>query len=582
MTERTATRRRARSTAGWVMVLAASLLVAGCASMPTSGDVIEGSAEVTGPGEVGFDVQGPTPGADPLQLVQSFVNVAQLGPASTKTFNVAREYATTGAWSQWDRTSSVLVLSDHPQWQASEYDDSSTTATVTGEAQVVATLDQSGAYTELPAPSDVEVSYELTRGADDEWRISGMDDGLIVLQNFLSYAFHRTTLYYPTPDRQWWVPEVRWFPEQSWRTTATQQILAGPPSALSQSVVSVVPEGTALAIDAVTVDADGVIDVSVTSAITTAPAEDRSLLVAQLEQTLREGEGRSVELSDGGRPLAVEAPSDGPSHPLTEGDALAVVEPDGEDALLRRVVGTELTDLADPVRLDGLEPTAVGVGPDDGPVVVRDGSDRLVRVSADAAPQLLLSGDDVLPPSVDRFDTVWTAVDGSLWVAVPSGETFELEVEWLASTPVRSLRVSPEGARVAVVVQGSDGPEVWVAAIERDADDVPTGLSALTRVGAPVASVAAADWYEETTLVLLGRDADGVRAPYLAGIGGLAGSTGGESRPVVTPSGPQTLASGVGASPLLVLDADGVLSVRQSAALWPSVASGVRAVAYPG
>ncbi|GAA4721001.1 LpqB family beta-propeller domain-containing protein [Isoptericola chiayiensis] len=573
--------RRSRRGTAVAVVLAAALALVGCASMPTSGGVVEGTAEVAAPGEVGFDVQGPASGADPMQLVQGFVNVAQLGPASTSTFNVAREYVTPAAWNAWDRASRVLVLSEYPEWEVAAYEEDATTTTVSGEAMVVATLDEAGVYSELPEPSPVDVSYELSRDGG-EWRMSGLDDGLLVLQTLFGYAFHRTTLYYPTPDRRWWVPDVRWYPEQAWRTTASQQILAGPPPPLVQSAISVVPEGTALAIDAVTVDDEGVIDVSVTSAITSAPADDRALLVAQLEETLREGEGRSVELSEGSSPLAVEAATETPSHPVTLGDAVAVLEGDDGEPALRRVVGTELTDLEQPVRLGDLTPTGVGVGPDDGPVVVRAGDDRLFRLSADAPPALLLRGDDLLAPSVDRFGTVWTAVDGRTWVALESGESFALDVEWLADAQVRSLRVSPEGARIAVVADGADGPEVWVAAVERDADDVPTGLSVPVRVGAPVPSVAAVDWYEETTLVLLGRNPDGTRSPYLAGIGGLAGSAGGASRALVTPSGPQALASGVGASPLLVLDSGGVLSVRQSSALWPSVATGVRAAAYPG
>src|SRR5690606_14622034 len=138
-------------------------------------------------------------------------------------------------------------------------------------------------------PSLVDVTFDLTRGADGQWRISALDDGLLVLANFLTDAFHRTPLYYPTSDRQWWVPDVRWYPKQSWRTTATQAILAGPPEWLAQSTVSVVPEGATLAIDAVTVADDGTIDVSLTPAITEAPPDDRALLVAQLEATLREG-----------------------------------------------------------------------------------------------------------------------------------------------------------------------------------------------------------------------------------------------------------------------------------------------------
>ncbi|WP_407317010.1 LpqB family beta-propeller domain-containing protein [Isoptericola halotolerans] len=558
-------------------VLVAS--VAACASIPTTSSVMEGSAEVDDAQPIAFDVQGPAVDADPQQIVQGFVSAAQLGPASSQTFEIAREYTTPVARASWDQYTQVLMLSEYPQWTVEEYDDASATTAVHGEATVVASLDETGVYTELPEPSVVDVTFELARGTDGQWRISGLDDGLLVLAEFLTDGFHRTPLYYPTSDREWWVPAVRWYPKQSWRTAATQAILAGPPEDLSQSAISVVPEGATLAIDAVTVSNDGTIDVSLTSAITEAATEDRALLVAQLEATLREGDGRTVVLSEGTSPLAPTTAAE-PSRPVTVGDAVAVQETaDGQ--VLRRVVGRELTDLAEPVDTSGLDVTAVGVGPDDGTIAVRDGTDRLLRLT-DEGPVELLVGRSLAAPSVDRFDMVWTATGGGLRVVLPTGGAAPVGAEWLTGLPVRSLRVSPEGARVAVVTDGPDGAEVWSAGIERDAEDVPTGLSTPVRVGGPVDDVVAVDWSEESTLTLLSDPPGAPRTLSVAGVGGLAGSNDGLARPLPTTEPPTAVATGVGASPTLVLDDDGTLRVRQSAALWPAIASDVVAVAYPG
>ncbi|WP_277209815.1 LpqB family beta-propeller domain-containing protein [Isoptericola croceus] len=561
-----------------VAVLMAS---AGCASIPTSGNVMEGSAEVESANDLGFDVQGPAAGADPQQVVQGFVSAAQFGPASAATFDIAREYTTSDAWSAWDEYTRVLVLSEYPEWTVQEYDDTSGSTSVHGEALVVASLDEDGVYTELAEPSSVDVDFDLARGADGQWRISGLEDGLLVLANFLGNAFHRTSLYYPTSDREWWVPDVRWFPGQSWRTAATQAILAGPPDWLAQSAVSVVPEGATLAIDAVTVAEDGTIDVSLTSAITSASPEDRALLVAQLEATLREGDGRTVVLSEGTSPLAATT-ADDPSRPLTVGDAVAVLDAgSGEGQELRQVVGRELVDLPEPLDVGGLDVTAVGVGAADGTIVVRDGRGRLVRLTDDGPVELLV-GERAVAPSIDRFGAVWTAVEGELRVVVAAGGVVPVDAEWLTDLSVRSLRVAPEGARIALVTDGPDGPETWVAAIERDAEDTPTGLSAPVRVGAPVPSVEAVGWSEESALLLLARDADGTRALHVTGVGGLAGSNDGRSRPLATTAVPRAVAAAVGASPILVLDADGTVYVRQSAALWPAISEDVVALAYPG
>lgn len=567
-------RRLARALCAAVLVSS----VGACASIPTTGGVMEGSAEVDSASDLGFDVQGPAMDASPEQIVQGFVSAAQFGPASAATLDIAKEYTTPVAWSAWDEYTQVLVLSEYPRWTVEEFDESTVETSVRGEATVVASLDESGVYSELAEPSVVEVAFDLTRGDDGQWRISGLEDGMLVLADFLGNAFHRTSLYYPTSDREWWVPDVRWYPGQSWRTGATQAILDGPPERLAQSTISVVPDGATLAIDAVTVADDGTIDVSLTSAITTAPPDDRALLVAQLEATLREGDGRTVVLSSGTSPLAATSAAE-PSRPVTVGDAVAVLDTE-EGQALRRVVGRELTDLAEPQDVAGLDVTAVAVGTG-GSIVVRDGSVRLVRLGEEGRSELL-AGPELVPPSVDRFGTVWTAVGGDLRVALPTGGVVPVEAEWLADLSVRSLRVAPEGARIALVTDGPDGPEVWVAAIERDAEDVPTGLSTPVRVGGPVASVEAVDWSEESTLQLLARDPDGTRGLFAAGVGGLAGSNDGLTRPLATTAVPTALAAGVGASPTLALDADGTLFVRQSAALWPVVSEDVVAVAYPG
>ncbi|GAA1990597.1 LpqB family beta-propeller domain-containing protein [Isoptericola halotolerans] len=562
-------------------VCAATLAVsvAACASIPMSGGVMEGSAEVDSAEDIAFDVQGPATDADPQQIVQGFVSVAQFGPASAQTFDIAREYTTQAAWSSWDEYTRVLLLSEFPEWTVEEHDDAAAATTVRGEATVVASLDESGVFTELPEPSVVDVTFDLTRGPDGQWRINALDDGMLVLASFLTYAFHRTPLYYPTSDRRWWVPDVRWYPNQSWRTTATQAILAGPPPWLAQSTVSVVPEGATLAIDAVTVADDGTIDVSLTSAITEAPPDDRALLVAQLEATLREGDGRSVVLSEGTSPLAPTTAAE-PSRPLTTGDAVVALDAD-EGPELRRVVGRELTDLAAPVDVSGLDVTAVGVGPDDGTIVVRDGADRLVRVSDEERSELLV-GESLVAPSVDRFGVVWTADGAGLRVALSTGGTVTVGADWLRNQTVRSLRVSPEGARIALVTDGPDGTEVWSAAVERDADDVPTGLSAPVPVGGPVQDVQSVDWSEESTLLLLAGSSAAARNLYVAGVGGLAGSNDGLSRVLPTTTAPASVTTGVGASPALVIDAEGMLRVRQSAALWPTIATDVVAAAYPG
>ncbi|MCK9795049.1 LpqB family beta-propeller domain-containing protein [Isoptericola sp. 4D.3] len=559
------------------LLAAALVLVAtvACARIPTDGAVRDGDTELENVSEIGYIPTGPAAGASPDQIVQGFLGVAQLGPTSTSAFTVAQEFLTPEAWEGWDRYARVLVLEEDPQVELEDIPADATEATVTATVRVVATLDERGMYTEAPKPSEQVVPFRLTREAGGEWRVAQLEDGLMLPTAFFGQAFHPTTLYFPTPDLTWWVPDLRWFPRQTWRTDATSEILAGPPDWLEDSTTTVIPEGTSLAIDAVTVTDDGTIDVSLTTTIAQASAEKRSLAVAQLQATLAEGEGRTVVLSDGNTPLTT-AGTDALSVPRTSGDALAVT-----GGRVVRVQGGELAEPDVPLPLAGLDPTALATGPGDEPVVVRDGQERVVRVSGEGAPAVLISGTRLVPPSVDRFDGVWSAQGSQLFVALASGDVISLDVDWLSSRTIRSVRVSPEGARIAVVSSGPSGRLVHVAGVVRDAENVPTGLSAPVQVGASVRQVTQAVWQDQTVLALLGNEADGDGAVFLAGVGGLAGQ-GGLSRTVAGVTDPRWVTASVGTGAMLAVDGGATLYSRQSSALWSMVSEDVDLVAYPG
>ena len=572
----TAMRFRSRARLVAVACLALVLGTAGCAGIPTSGDVRDGAADVNEPGEIVYYAAGPAVDGDPQTIVEGFLSAAEAGPTSNVPFSVAQEFLTVDAWSAWERYARVLVLQGDPVLTVEESEENEDSVRVHATASVVASLDERGVYSEEPTPSPVEVSFGLTRGTDGQWRISQLDDGLLLSSAVFSTAFHRTPLFFPTPDRSWWVPDVRWFPDQTWRTYAVRELLAGPAPWLASSVVSVFPEGTQLAIEAVTVDEDGTVGVNLTSPISEAPAQDRALIAAQLRATLVEGDGRSIALYDRTAPLRV-TDSPEPSMPVTDGDALAYV--DGE---LKRVAGRSLVDLEVPVSLRGLEPTALALGRSGDPVVVRVGRDRLVRVSGPEAPVELMRGTGLVAPSVDRFGAVWSAAGGRFLVALSSGRTGQVTAAWLEGRTVESLQVSPEGARLAIVSNGSGGRQVHVAGILRDAQQIPTGLSSPVRVGASVDEPTQVVWQEDTVLGLVGRDENGARTVFLSGVGGIGGQGGGVTRQLTGIVAPAWISAPVGRPELLALDDDGTLYSQQSSALWPVVSEGVQLVAYPG
>ncbi|PZR51534.1 hypothetical protein DNL40_15945 [Xylanimonas oleitrophica] len=555
------------------------LLLSACASIPSTGKVREGRVDVEQGADVGQVAVGPASDAEPDAIVRGFLLAAQAGPTSSTPFSVAKEYLTQTAGTSWRPYARVVVLDGSPQLTVEPVDAEASTATVRASGRILASLDERGVYAEAPAPMPHEVTFELTR-TGGQWRISSLDDGLMVPSQVFTSAYHYTRLYFPTPDLQSWVPDVRWFPQQTWRTNAVREVLAGPPEWLGGAVTSVLPEGTSLAIDAVAVGAAGTVEVTLTEQVADATSQELALFRAQLQATLSDSGGHSyrVDLLDATGPLAGSEGVSVPRAPRTLGPALAV-----RDGRLWRVEGRSLTAAEDlDVDLSGLDPTALATGPQTDPVVVRDGTARIVRVSG-GRQTVLLEGPDLVAPSVDRYRAVWSGVPGgALQVVLPSGSRYPVTAPWLEDRTVTSLRVSPDGARLAVVTSGTSGTSVQVAGIVRDAQGVPTSLTDPVTVGASVHGVTQAVWQDEAVLGLLGDDDDGGRTLFLSGVGGLAGVGGAHSREVAGLTGPASVTASVGLATTLALDDDGVLYQRQSAALWPVLAEHVDLVAYPG
>ena len=105
------------------------------------------------------------------------------------------------------------------------------TLEVVVRATTVATLDTAGAYTEVADPRKVGYPFTLTK-VGEEWRISGLDNGVLVPANLFANQFRATRLYFPAEgdDTKGLVPDLRWFPRNSWRSDAVEELLAGPPS----------------------------------------------------------------------------------------------------------------------------------------------------------------------------------------------------------------------------------------------------------------------------------------------------------------------------------------------------------------
>lgn len=567
-----------------VVTLSSVLGLGACARIPTSGPVRVGNANVEPQVDIAMLPQGPALGADPRTIVSGFLGAAVAATTSPKEFQTAREFLTEEVAATWDPEAAVRVVREAPLPEQTEHGvdlEDTDTVEVVVRATAIATLDSAGAYTEVGEPRELGYRFTLVR-TGGEWRISALDNGVLVPANLFANQYRATRLFFPAEyDTKSLVPDLRWFPRRSWRGVAVEEVLAGPPEWLQGVAQSLVPEGTQLASPSVQErDDDEAVAVRLSEQISAAPAAQRGVIAAQLSATLSEGAGRlvPVDLYSGQNRLSVDMAR--VDLPATIAQPMVV-----QDGSLYRVEDGVLepygASAEQPIDLSAIDATALAVSPSTKPIVVRDGDHEIVDLTADGGPRTLFTGLELAAPSVDRFAVTWTSgAPGRLWLAPETGEEVYLDPDWLSGRRVVSVSVAPEGSRVAIVSEAPSGTQVQVAGIVRNDAKVPVGLGAPLSVAAPVRNIVQVRWAGITTLALLTEDERGKSGVWTAGVGGLAG-TAGAARQLPGLTDVEQLAAGVADQGILVITEGGDLE-REETGVWQPFAENVDLVAYPG
>lgn len=559
---------RRRRLAAAVAVVGTMLALAGCVAIPTSGPVGEGPGVVEEPADVVPLADGPRPGAGPEEIVLGFLR-AGAAAGLGDDFAVAREYLAASA-RDWDPTERVVVYSSAGSPEVTSISPTQVKVTV----PVAATLDAGGRYAEAAPGASETALLDLVEDSSGQWRISGLENGILLSEPNFESLYRLTPLYFLSPDERYLVPEPRWFPDRNVATSAVRELLAGPSPWLRDAVRTAVPEGVRLSVDAVTINDDGAAVVDLTQAVLSAGTEQRSLLLAQLQATLRLPRIRDVQIQAGGVPLA-QVPVAELERGVDLRTRLAVTTP---DALL------ELADLK-LVPVGGIGPlTGLGVRhparSEDGDLTVGiSGTDELITLpDADGETTVLATGGSLLAPSVDRLDWVWTgsaAEPDALLAVQADGTSVRIDADWLDGRTVRSVRVARDGARIAVLSSGADGVALDVTGVVRDDSGTPQQLGEPLRAGAVLVDGTAVTWVDDLNLAVLGRSGT-MTSPALHLVP-IAGQT--RALPAVEDA--VSIAAGKGDRALYVGAADGTL-YGLSGQSWVVAATEVRDPAFPG
>lgn len=538
----------------------AALLLASCASLPSSGGVNAGSPG-TGEETLELDLQAPSPteGASQEEILRGFINAAT-SPRSN--YAVARQYLAPQFADQWQPGEGATIdrFADRDTVRVDD-------TRLQIDAVPAAELAANGQYQAAQSQAPIQLDYRFVKvGA--EWRISEAPAGVLMDESNFSRVYRTHTLYFYDVDFRFAVPDVRWFAgRESVQTSIVRALLAGPADWLDAGVVSAFPEGVRLDPDAVPIDG-GVADVSLEGV----PVDDE-LAAQRMRFQLRESLASvpnvdDVQLSLDGTvqtgPLAFTAITD----PVA--DTRAVVY-DGTNFGRLAAGGGEIEPipgLSD--QIASLLPTAAALAPDAQAAAVRSVEGDVYRVDFEAQPVRVDDRAGLIAPAIDGQGYIWTVPAGSpreIRVTGPDGSAVAITPPW-ASSGIAALELAPDGTRLIALLDDGATSSFVAVAVARTGDGVPQSLGTAQLVLAGETGDAEdVSWLDQTTVASL-TATEGGSGIVSQVLGGLATRRDG-------PAGGIQLDAAASPREYRVLTRDGELETVSGVG-WQVRASGVR------
>jgi hypothetical protein len=374
-----------------------------------------------------------------------------------------------------------------------------------------------------------------------EWRIqlppSGF--GMWLDSDQFDRVFINQDLYYVTTTGRDLIPDSRWFPAgPRLATTIARAQLDGVPGYLTGAVVTGVPSGTRLAVDAVPAN-NGLAQVSLSAQALTADPDGRTKMLAQLTAALSQVQGvtsvslvvdnTTLELPDGVTRVSSAADLGYGTVPrltvdtalLRHGDTIVRIDPQftPETATTARKPDLQPRD-TDVARIPSTwGRLAISVDSKAVAAVLNDGS-RLSLWRANTQTRFVEPfATSLTRPTFDSTGYLWVAgadrqgaehmyildsVSGDPAVAPKA-----VSAPWLDNRKVLSVSVAADATRLLVVSSDRSGADVQLSltGIVRSTNGEPTALAPPLREAQALANIQDVTWIDSTTYAVLGQPA---------------------------------------------------------------------------
>jgi hypothetical protein len=581
-----------------VAMFAVAVAAAGCATLPTTGQVQQVGASPNGTSQEQDYSQpvpvGPGLGWSPKEIVSGFLAASA---SFTGGHAVAREYLDPDAQHSWHPGWAVTVVSTTPTTTSLNplprpaTDQSQTRQGVKVTGLPVATISSSGQYQAYSGSSKSQ-SYVFTviRMTNGQWRIDQLPTSqLLLTQADFQHVYQPRDLYFLSQSGRTLVPDPVFVPQQATNTALASGLVNAlrqdPTGWLSGAAVTGFPAGSD-PIGPVRINGpNATVDLGGKAA--TADRQQRDQMAAQLVWTLATGPTpvQSVELEIDNRPVSImgspyQLPQDYqgwvPSQPA--GSALYFI---GSNGSVQWLSGAGQPGRLSAAGAAGLQPlSSIAVSPN---------GRSLAGISAGGA-RVYITGfsrdapvREWRPPSGtctsmswDAAGNLWITAGGILWMLPPGGGSAEAELVSNVPPDVTDFQVAPDGVRAVMVVHGPSGTQVQLGAIIHNGQSVSVAQPTVL-LGAGLSQPDAVTWYGSDDVIILAGSTSTAQLDEVP-------LNGGQPAVITTPGPPEsvTATSPEDSAPVIAIGLAGKILVSTGLGPFQPTRVAGQAPAYPG
>jgi hypothetical protein len=588
-----------------------AVLLAGCASMPDSGNLRDVASTPRQDTQVRVFAMPPRDDAMPAEIVQGFLEALT---SDDQHYDTARKYLTADAAHKWKPERSTTVLENGPSIElahvaAGRENADSLTYSLTGAS--VATVDGQQAYS--PATKDYSKPVHLVRDSkSSQWRIDGLPQGIVMAKSDFQRNYMSVNKYYFASDslsdgRPAAVADPVYVRERvDPMTQVVRSLLKGPTNWLGPVVRSSFPSGTALRKGVASLTPDDQnrltvpLDVKPKKAGAARCAEMATQILFTLQNLTPTVDTVELEAADGtslctlgenrAESVAAHGAAKRPEYVYFLDDKHRLVRVPADNSVttpepVPGALGEGVKPLGSvAVSLD--EHTAAGVTTDGKSMYVASVASGGSLGQPVLVSEATTADDGLTTPSWDSRGDLWTAdrdPAGPRLVLLEQGAGRPLEVR----TPkldgrIAAVRVAADGIRIALVVEKDGKGSLLVGRIQRTVTKGGTppdvAVFDLRSVAPGLEDVTAMSWAGDSRLVVVGNEDGGLLQMRYAQVDGSVPEG---QAPAALTGVKEIAASEDDRMPLVAYSEDGIVRLP-SGAQWQKLVKAGSGPVYPG